>query len=95
MTSIGATERATQRRVVLLFQELGYDYLGNKSEGDNPNVLEAELEQFLWAYQGYAEREDGELLTFEAPAGAWEGLRGYSRTILLSFLAESGKVPRA
>ncbi len=68
MTAIGASERTTQRRVVLLLEELGYEYLGNKSEGDNPNVNEAQLEQFLWSYPGVAEREDGEVLINRAIA---------------------------
>ena len=60
MTQIGEVERRTQRRVVALFAgELGYEYLGDLSERDNSNVLEGELEQFLFAYQGYGERDDG------------------------------------
>jgi type I restriction enzyme R subunit len=60
MTDIGERERATQRRVVrLLCDELGYEYLGDLSEGDNHNIIEGQLEHFLHAYQGYDEREDG------------------------------------
>ncbi|HEX7476642.1 MAG TPA: HsdR family type I site-specific deoxyribonuclease [Polyangiales bacterium] len=61
MTAIGEIERRTQKRVVRLFcDQLGYQYLGNLSDGDNSNILEAELERFLWAYQGFSEREDGD-----------------------------------
>ena len=61
MSGIGEVERRTQRRVVRLFvDELGYEYLGNLSEGDNRNIIEGQLEHFLWAYQGFAEREDGD-----------------------------------
>lgn len=60
MTDIGARERATQRRIIRLFcDELGYEYLGDLSEGDNHNVIDGQLEHFLLSYQGYDEREDG------------------------------------
>lgn len=60
MSAIGEVERKTQRRVVSLFcDELGYEYLGNLSDGDNRNIIEGQLEHFLMAYQGYGEREDG------------------------------------
>jgi type I restriction enzyme R subunit len=60
MTDIGERERATQRRVVRLFcDELGYEYLGDLSEGDNHNIIDGQLEHFLYAYQGYDEREEG------------------------------------
>jgi len=69
MTEIGAKERKTQRRVIRLFaDELGYEYLGDLSEGDNRNIIEGQLEHFLWAYQGYAEREDGDELMRRAIA---------------------------
>jgi len=58
---IGEAEKRTQRRVAKMFvDELGYDHLGNLSEEDNRNIIEGQLEQFLWSYQGYSEREDGE-----------------------------------
>jgi type I restriction enzyme, R subunit len=61
VSAIGEAERRTQRRVVRLFvDELGYEHFGNLSEGDNPNIIEGQLEHFLWSYQGFAEREDGE-----------------------------------
>ncbi len=61
MSRIGEAEKRTQRRVARLFvDELGYEHLGNLSEGDNRNIIEAQLEHFLWAYQGFAEREDGD-----------------------------------
>ncbi|MGE5789230.1 MAG: type I restriction endonuclease subunit R, partial [Myxococcales bacterium] len=69
MTVIGEAEKEIQRRVVRLFVgKLHYDYLGNLSEGDNHNVREGELEHFLFAYQGYAEREDGDALMRRAVA---------------------------
>jgi type I restriction enzyme R subunit len=70
MTAIGAAEKKTQRRVVqLLVGELGYEYLGNWSEGDHQNVLEGHLEHFLFAYQGL-DREGGEVLLQRAVAEA-------------------------
>ena len=69
MSEIGAVERATQRRVVNLFcDELGYEYLGDLRDGENANVLEGQLEHFLFAYQGYGEREDGDALMRRAVA---------------------------
>lgn len=69
MTAIGEAEKKTQRRVVQLFiEKLHYGYLGDLSEGDNQNIRAGELEQFLFAYQGYAEREDGEALMGRAVA---------------------------
>jgi type I restriction enzyme R subunit len=66
---IGQKERQTQQRVALLFvDELGYDHLGDLSDGDNRNVIEWQLEHFLRAYQGYAEREDGDTLVRRAIA---------------------------
>ncbi len=61
MSKIGEAEKRTQARVAKLFvEQLGYDHLGNLHDGDNGNIIEAHLEHFLWSYQGYAEREDGE-----------------------------------
>jgi len=58
MTAIGEAERKTQRRVARLFvDELGYEHLGDLSEADNRNIIEGQLEHFLWAYQGFSERE--------------------------------------
>jgi type I restriction enzyme R subunit len=69
MSEIGAIERATQRRVVNLFcDELGYEYLGDLRDGDNTNLLEGQLEHFLFAYQGYGERDDGDALMRRAVA---------------------------
>lgn len=69
MTAIGETERRTQRRVAKLFvDELHYDHLGDLSAGDNQNIIEGQLEHFLWAYQGYDEREDGAQLMRRAIA---------------------------
>lgn len=69
MSKIGEVERRTQRRVARLFvDELGYDHLGNLSDGDNRNIIEALLEHFLWTYQGFSEREDGDALMRRAIA---------------------------
>jgi type I restriction enzyme R subunit len=69
MSKIGEAERKTQKRVAKLFvDELGYEHLGDLSDGDNRNVIESQLEHFLMAYQGYAERPDGEDLVRRAIA---------------------------
>lgn len=49
MSKIGQIERATQNRVVKLFQQqLGYRYIGNlEKEEDNSNLREADLKAFL------------------------------------------------
>ena len=55
MSTVGQRERATQNRVVRLFQEqLGYEYLGNWEvrEEDNRNIEEVVLRRFL-ERQGY------------------------------------------
>jgi type I restriction enzyme R subunit len=60
MTDIGAPELATQKRVMRLFIDgMKYDDFGDLRDGDNRNVRTAHLEDFLCAYQGFAEREDG------------------------------------
>jgi type I restriction enzyme, R subunit len=60
MSAIGEAERRTQRRVAQLFvDELGYEHLGDLSEGDNRNIIEGQLERFLRTYQRFAEGEDG------------------------------------
>jgi type I restriction enzyme R subunit len=69
MSAIGAAEKRTQRRVAKLFvDELGYEHLGDLSDADNRNIIEAQLEHFLWSYQGYSDREDGEDLVRRAIA---------------------------
>ncbi|MFV8754117.1 type I restriction endonuclease subunit R [Nannocystaceae bacterium ST9] len=69
MTGIGERERQTQRRVIRLFVDtLGYEYLGNLSETNNGNIIENQLENFLWAYQGYSELDDGDALIRRAIA---------------------------
>jgi type I restriction enzyme R subunit len=49
MIEVGQIERATQNRIVKLFQErLGYTYLGNwEKRGSNSNIEEKELKKFL------------------------------------------------
>jgi type I restriction enzyme R subunit len=69
MSAIGEAERKTQRRVARLFvDKLGYEHLGDLTDGDNRNVIEGQLEHFLFAYQGYDEREDGDDLIRRAVA---------------------------
>jgi len=69
MSAIGEAERKTQRRVVELFcEDLGYDFLDDLSESDSQNIIEGHLEHFLLAYQGYAEKEDGDDLVRRAIA---------------------------
>jgi type I restriction enzyme R subunit len=69
MSAIGEKEKRTQQRVARLFVDgLGYEYLGDLSDGDNRNIIEGQLEYFLRAYQGYGEREDGEILIRRAIA---------------------------
>ncbi|MFN7652169.1 MAG: type I restriction endonuclease subunit R [Cyclobacteriaceae bacterium] len=54
MSKVGQIERATQNRVVQLFQEqLHYDYLGNWEEREgNSNIEEAELRKYLLSKYG-------------------------------------------
>ncbi|MHA1278611.1 MAG: type I restriction endonuclease subunit R [Candidatus Helarchaeota archaeon] len=48
MTYIGKPERATQNRVIKLFnEELGYRYLGDRSEFENSNIWEEHLTTWL------------------------------------------------
>ena len=50
MSTVGQRERATQNRVVRLFEKrLGYEYLGNWEvrEEENRNIEEAMLRRFL------------------------------------------------
>ena len=48
MSNIGKPERVTQNRVVKLFrEELGYDYLGDKSDQLNSNIEENLLSAYL------------------------------------------------
>ncbi len=69
MSNIGDLERRTQKRVVrLLVDDLGYDYLGDLSDRDNRNIDEPELERFLFGYQGYDKRKDGQDLIERAIA---------------------------
>lgn len=47
-TSIGAPEKATQARIIELFDlSMGYDYLGNKTDEDNRNIIPELLEKNL------------------------------------------------
>ena len=48
MSGIGAIERKTQDRVIKLAREsLGYEYLGNLTDHDNENIIEAQLRRSL------------------------------------------------
>ena len=45
---VGQIERHTQNRVIALFRdELGYRYLGDKTDGDNSNIEEGLLSAWL------------------------------------------------
>lgn len=69
MTDIGEIERRTQRRIIRLLSDgLKYEYLGDLSEASNSNIIEGQLELFLFQYGGYAEREDGDALMKRAIA---------------------------
>jgi type I restriction enzyme R subunit len=48
MTGIGEIERKTQNRVIALVRDsLGYEYLGNLTDSDNENIIEARLRKSL------------------------------------------------
>jgi type I restriction enzyme R subunit len=48
MTGIGEIERKTQNRVVALVKDsLGYEYLGDLSDYDNENIIDAQLRESL------------------------------------------------
>ena len=48
MTGIGEIERKTQNRVVALVKDsLGYEHLGDLTEYDNENIIEAQLRKSL------------------------------------------------
>ena len=57
MSKVGEIERATQNRIVQLFQkQLGYDYLGYWEERENnSNIEEAELKKYLLGTGKYSE----------------------------------------
>lgn len=57
MSKVGQIERATQNRIVQLFQEqLHYTYFGNWEERENnSNIEEAELKKYLWSTGKYSE----------------------------------------
>ncbi|MBE2254340.1 MAG: type I restriction endonuclease subunit R [Myxococcus sp.] len=69
MSAVGQIEKKTQARVRKLFcDDLKYEYLGDRSESENRNVETARLEDFLMKYQGFIEREDGDVLVRRAIA---------------------------
>jgi type I restriction enzyme R subunit len=48
MTGIGEIERKTQNRVIALVRDsLGYEYLGNLTDSENENIIEARLRKSL------------------------------------------------
>ena len=54
MSSIGAPERATQDRIIALFdRELGYRYLGDWSDRDNNSNIEENLLSGYLKKSGY------------------------------------------
>lgn len=57
--SVGQSERKTQDRIISLFRdELGYHYLGDKSEWDNSNIEEGILGKWL-ENNGYTKKQIG------------------------------------
>lgn len=57
MDTIGKPERTTQNRVVKLFiEELGYRYLGDRSDFENSNIWEEQLTNWL-IQSGYSEAQ--------------------------------------
>ena len=78
MSSIGQRERATQHRVVALFQELGYRYLGNLEEQSNNRNIDVNLLTAWLTKRGTSKA----LITrairqFEAAAALGEGKKLY------------------
>lgn len=56
MNGVGQPERATQNRIVKLFQEeLGYEYLGNWEDRENNSNIEEELLHAFLKKQGYSQ----------------------------------------
>jgi hypothetical protein len=56
MKNIGKPERASQNRVIQLFQkELGYAYLGNWEEGNRTQSIEEDLLKAYLLKKGYSE----------------------------------------
>ena len=69
MSAIGEVERRTQRaRRPAVRRRARLRLPRRLSDGDNRNIIEGQLEHFLWAYQGYSEREDGDDLMRRAIA---------------------------
>ena len=57
MRGIGKPERATQNRIVALFRdELGYRFLGDRSDRDNSNIEEGLLSAYLTG-AGYSQEQ--------------------------------------
>jgi type I restriction enzyme R subunit len=57
MTPIGQPERVTQQRVIALFRdELGYRYLGDRTDYDNSNIEEGLLARYLTS-RGYSKAQ--------------------------------------
>ena len=53
--TVGKSERVTQDRVIALFRkELGYRFLGDRSDRDNSNIEESLLSEYLLRV-GYSE----------------------------------------
>ena len=63
----------------LFVDELGYEPLGNVSDGDNRNIIEGQLQHFLWAYQGFDMRDNGDTLMRRALAEAGDCTKGGGR----------------
>jgi len=55
MDNVGQIERKTQNRIVKLFKDLGYDYLGNWEDRLNNHCIEEELLQKYLSGKGYSD----------------------------------------
>src|ERR1039458_4894074 len=52
---VGQIERATQNRIIQLFQkELNYEYLGNWEEKENNSNIEEDILKKYLTYKGYS-----------------------------------------
>ena len=83
MSTVGQMERATQSRVVTLFQDyLNYEYLGNWEKRENNRNIETDLLSKWLAGQGYNKlliNKAIQLLEKEAALG--EGTNLYDQLI--------------
>ena len=90
MNPIGQPERATQDRVIALFQdELGYQYLGDWSRREhNSNIEQGLLSDFL-ARSGYTPDQIGRALDILKREASKVGLIGTRQTMEMDFYRKS------